>query len=168
MSCRLSPHCFGPLTHLTQTSPRPPPPQVLIWSGKRKQPSSKNDYFPAHHLLETFKPKPNTKVELPPSLNFFRNSQWISSRLHKDRPSPLPLFKNEPYPPVLSALDSFPLRMTNSGCQSDGIGWSDPESESESGSDYSPFPFSPSAGNKKIIAMKMKIGMNMIGNVTSF
>lgn len=114
---------------------------------KRKQPSSKNDDFPAHHLLETFNPRPNTKVELPPSLNFLRNSQWISSRLHKDRPSPLPLFKNEPYPPVLSALDSLSPEDDNSGCQSDAIGWSDPESESESGSDYSAFPFSQSAGN---------------------
>ncbi|KAE8540280.1 hypothetical protein D1P53_003224 [Cryptococcus gattii VGV] len=114
---------------------------------KRKQPSSKNDDFPAHHLFETFKPKPNTKVERPPSFNFLRNSQWISSRLHKDRPSPLPLFKNEPYPPVPSALDSLSPEDDNSGCQIDGIGWSDPESESESGSDYSPFPFSPSTGN---------------------
>lgn len=56
-------------------------------------------------------------------------------------------FKNEPYPPVLSALDSISPEDDNRGCQSDGIGWSDPESESESGSDYSPFPFSPSAGN---------------------
>ncbi|KIR97642.1 vacuolar protein [Cryptococcus deuterogattii 2001/935-1] len=114
---------------------------------KRKQPSSKNGSYPAQHPLETFKPKPNTKVEPPPSLIFLRNSQWISSRLHKDRPSPLPLFKNEPYPPVPSALDSLSLEDDNSGCQSGGMGWSDPESESESGSDYSPFPFSPSAGN---------------------
>ncbi|OXC85204.1 vacuolar protein [Cryptococcus neoformans] len=112
----------------------------------RKQHPSKNDHLSVHPAVEKSKPQSNIKIKPPPSLKFLRNPQWVSSRLHKDRPSPLPLFKNQPYPSVPSTPDS-PSTDDSDSCESDETGWSDLDSESESESDYSPFPLSPSPRN---------------------
>lgn len=112
----------------------------------RKQHPSKNDHLSVHPAVEKSKPQSNIKIMPPPSLKFLRNPQWVSSRLHKDRPSPLPLFKNLPYPSVPSTPDS-PSTDDSDSFESDETGWIDLDSESKSGSDYSPFPLSPSPRN---------------------
>lgn len=114
---------------------------------ERKQHLSKNNHLPVRPPIGESKLKINIKTEPPPSLKFLRNPQWVSSRLHKDRPSPLPLFKNQSYPSIPSTADSPPSENEKGSCESNNMGWSYLGSESELESDYSPFPLSPSSRN---------------------
>ncbi|KAK8846875.1 hypothetical protein IAR55_005965 [Kwoniella newhampshirensis] len=61
-------------------------------------------------------------------LRYLKNAQWVTSRITKDRPSPLPLSTNRRYlPPLFSGTTSRPSL-----------------SSQDSESDYSPFPLSAS------------------------
>nr|XP_019047369.1 hypothetical protein I302_03982 [Kwoniella bestiolae CBS 10118]OCF26299.1 hypothetical protein I302_03982 [Kwoniella bestiolae CBS 10118] len=61
-------------------------------------------------------------------LRYLQNAQWVNTRIGKDRPSPLPLSRNERYPPLPRISEDVPE--------------DEPESASESESEYSPFPLS--------------------------